>query len=85
METPTEHMRDTSETLANVTLELSCSVALCLGAEFCQIQSHIYLGQNTPIELAILYSLLLITRQSAQLICLGCKIIQSAVQLHNYS
>jgi len=30
-------------------------------------------------------SLLLITRQSARLICLGCKIIQSVVQSHNYS
>jgi len=33
----------------------------------------------------ILNSLLLITRQPAQLICLGCKIIQSAEQLQNYS
>ena len=30
---------------------------------------------------SILYSLLLITRQAAQLICLGCTIINSAVHV----
>ena len=37
------------------------------------------------VACCFLYSLLLITKKSAQLICLGCKIIQNVVQLHNYS